>query len=166
MIMLSFCYITFFHCVSLHTSLFYSVIRMVYKRVEIGVVNIGRPTLITLDVLTTVDGGEIKVIEETANHYARIGPKLLNDRYGERVDTIKSDERGKGERIIREIYKTWMREDVNCSWATLTVCFRGCGLNRLAHDIEQHFGLPSPPELPKGYFTFLPNFDCYVISLT
>ena len=123
-------------------------------------VNIGRPTLITLDVLTTVDGGEIKVIEGTANHYDHIGPKLLNDRYAERVDTIKSDERGKGERIIREIYKTWMREDVNCSWATLTVCFRGCGLNRLAHDIEQHFGLPSPPELPKGYFYFLPTFDC------
>ena len=97
-------------------------------------VNIERPTLITLDVLTTVDGREIRVIEGTANHYDCIGPKLLNDRYGERVDTITRDERGEGEKIIREIYKKWMREDVNCSWTTLTVCFRGCGLNRLAHD--------------------------------
>ena len=123
-------------------------------------VNIERPTLLTLDVLTTVDGREIRVIEGTANHYDCIGPKLLNDRYGERVDTITRDERGKGEKIIREIYKKWMREDVNCSWATLTVCFRDCGLNRLAHDIEQHFGLPSPPELPKGFFYSFGQFDC------
>ena len=104
-----------------------------------------RPTLVTLGMLTTHDGGEIRVIEESANHYHRIGPILLNDRYGERVETIESDERGKGERIIMEIYKKWMREDVNCSWTALAECFRECHLYRLANNIEQHFGIPSPP---------------------
>lgn len=103
------------------------------------------PTLLTLTKLTTHDGGEIRIIEETANHYHHIGPILLNDRYGDRVDTIESDERGKGEKIILEIYKKWMREDVNYSWTTLAECFRVCGLSRLAHNIEQHFDIPSPP---------------------
>ena len=107
-----------------------------------------RPNLITLMKLTTSTGAEIKVIENSANYYKPVGVILLNDRYGERVKTIENDLRGKGEAIIREIYITWMKEDTNFSWMTLTECFRDCNLHRLASDIEEHFGLPSPP--PKG----------------
>ena len=107
-----------------------------------------KPNLITLEKLTTRTGTVIKVIENSANHYKRIGAILLNDAHGERVETIENDLRGKGEAIIREIYKKWIREDTNCSWMTLTECFRDCNLHRLADDIEEHFGLPSPP--PKG----------------
>lgn len=76
-----------------------------------------KPTLNTLRSLSTHDGREIKVVEDTANHYSCIGHTLLNDRYGERVDTIVRDMRGGSELIILEIYKKWMREDVNYSWA-------------------------------------------------
>ena len=107
-----------------------------------------KPTLLTLMKLTTRIGAVIKVIENSANHYKLIGTILLDDRYGERVETIENDLRGKGEAIIREIYKKWMKEDTNCSWLTLTECFRDCNLHRLASDIEEHFGFPSPS--PKG----------------
>ena len=114
-----------------------------------------KPTLINLQMLKTQDGGVIRIMEESANCYKCVGHILLNDRYGDRVDTIVSDERGRGGMIIQEIYKLWMREyPDNCSWATLTECFRECGLNRLARTIEQNFGLPSPslPEVtaPNG----------------
>ena len=111
-----------------------------------------RPTPVNLGMLRTHDGREITVIEESANHYRRIGPILLNDRYGEHVETIESDKRGKGERIIKEIYKKWMREDVNYSWIALAECFRECHLYHLANNIEQHFGIPSPP-LPQSAAT-------------
>ena len=45
---------------------------------------------------------------------------------------------------MRELYEAWLAEDPNCSWVTLTDCFRQCGLQSLARSIEQHFGLPSP----------------------
>ena len=50
--------------------------------------------------------------------------------------------------IMREIYREWLSEDINCSWTTLTDCFRQCDLNNLAYSIEQHFGLPSPQKTP------------------
>ena len=105
-----------------------------------------KPNLITLEKLTTRTGTVIKVIENSANNYKRIGAILLNDRYGERVEMIEKNMRGDVESISQEIYKKWMREDTNSSWLTLTECFRDCNLHRLASDIEEHFGLPSPSQ--------------------
>ena len=102
--------------------------------------------------LSTCERESINIIQESANSYRCIGTILLNDRYGTRVDVIESDMREKGEKIITEVYKEWMKEDPGYSWMTLTECFRACNLNRLAHDIEQHFGIPSPPENGEGTF--------------
>ena len=90
--------------------------------------------------LSTSKEGGINIIEASANYYHCIGTFLLNDRYGNRVDIIEGDKEEK----IRKIYKKWMNENPHYSWTTLTECFRACKLNRLAYDIEQHFGLPSP----------------------
>ena len=103
------------------------------------------PDLRTLTTLSTDDGGELRIVEDSANYYRQIGTILLDDRYGERVDRIVHDMRGKAEDTIVEIYKLWMKEDVFASWTTLAECFRECGLHRLAQNIEQQFGLPSPP---------------------
>ena len=103
-----------------------------------------KPDLIKLQKLCTIQGEEINIIEKSINYYARIGTVLLNDRYGEKVETIESDEGGRGEKIIRKIYQKWMRENMNYSWATLAACFRDCHLYDLARTIEMHFGL-SPP---------------------
>ena len=100
--------------------------------------------------LSTSEGNDIKIIEESATSYRSIGTLLLNDRHGKRVEIIEKDERGKAEKVITEIYSKWMAEDENYSWATLTECFRECHLNALAYDIEQHFGIPSPLETGKG----------------
>ena len=105
----------------------------------------------TLIHLKTREGEEdIHVIEESTNSYHSIGTILLNDRYGNRVETIEKDARERGERIITEIYKKWMAEDEKYSWTKLTNCFRACTLNRLAYAIEQHFGIPSPAEPQAG----------------
>ena len=104
--------------------------------------------------LSTREGNDIKIIEESATSYHRIGTLLLDDRHGNRVKIIEKDERGKAEKIITEIYTKWMAEDQNYSWATLTECFRECHLNTLAYNIEQHFGIPSPPETGKGIHDF------------
>ena len=69
------------------------------------------------------------------------------------MDVIEQDERGQEEAIMLTIYKTWLTEDTNSSWVTLTDCFRQCGLDRLAYSIEQHFGLPTPQQELEGTWT-------------
>ena len=100
--------------------------------------------------LSTSEGEGINIIQDSANSYRRIGTILLNDRYGNRVDIIEGDLKQKREEIITEVYKEWIKEDPGYSWTTLTECFRSCNLNCLAYNIEQHFGIPSPPENEKG----------------
>ena len=117
--------------------------------------NIPKPTLMALMHLSTCEGEDIYIIEESANSYRRIGTILLNDRYGNRVETIESDAKEKGERIITEIYKKWMAEDENYSWTKLTECFRACSLNRLAFGIEQHFGIPSSIKTQAGTCSYI-----------
>ena len=94
----------------------------------------------TLRNLPTSEG-DINIVHTSAifNHY--IGTLLLNDRYGDRFDY---ETREKAEDIMQEVYEAWLAEDPNCSWVTLTDCFRQCGLHSLARSIEQHFELPSP----------------------
>ena len=105
----------------------------------------------TLFNLSTSEG-DIKIIQRTARQYHEIGVILLNDRYGERIDVIKRDEEERAQDIMQEIYKGWLAEGTNCSWVTLTDCFRQCGLDRLAYSIEQHFGLPSPQQESEGIY--------------
>ena len=101
-----------------------------------------KPDLQSLKYLPSHGGRVIKVIESTAAHYYNIGIILLNDRHGDRVTAIERSLNRQVMDIMREIYRQWLSEDINCSWTTLTDCFRQCDLNNLAYSIEQHFGLP------------------------
>ena len=107
-----------------------------------------RPDLQSLLNLPSHGGRVIKVIESTAAHYYNIGIILLNDSHGNRVSAIERSLNRRVMDIMREIYREWLSEDINCSWTTLTDCFRQCDLNSLAYSIEQHFGLPSPQHTP------------------
>ena len=107
-----------------------------------------KPDLQSLLNLPSHGGRVIKVIESTAAHYYNIGIILLNDRHGDRVSAIERSLNGRVMDIMREVYREWLSEDINCSWTTLTDCFRQCDLNNLAYSIEQHFGLPSPQKTP------------------
>lgn len=111
--------------------------------------------------------GDIKIIQSSASHYRHIGTNLLDDRYGERIDEIELEKSRRGRDIIVEVYKQWLAEDTNCSWATLTDCFRQCDLNNLALSIEQHFGLPPPQQSPRGIslLCYLCRLLCKVLSI-
>ena len=89
--------------------------------------------------------GDINIVRESANHYAAIGTTLLNDRHGDKLETLKHDKKGEIE-IMRAIYKNWLAEDVHYSWETLCDCFRSCQLNSLAFKIEKYVGLESQGE--------------------
>ena len=108
-----------------------------------------KPNLLTLMNLSTSEG-DIKIIQKSAKYYRGVGIILLNDRHGDRVDVFQQDTRWQSEAIVLKIYTEWLAEDPNCSWMTLTDCFRQCGADRLAYSIEQHFGLPSPQQNPEG----------------
>ena len=58
-------------------------------------IHIEKPTLPALSCLSIRDGENIRVIEESANKYHCIGLILLNDSYGDRVEIIENDMRGK-----------------------------------------------------------------------
>ena len=81
------------------------------------------------------------------------------------METIESDARDKGERIITEISKKWMAEDEMYSWMTRADCFRTCNLNRLAYSIEQHFGIPSSPETQSGSVMVLVHVICHTQAI-
>ena len=100
--------------------------------------------------LSISEGKGINIVQESANSYYCIGVLLLNDIRGNRVDTIENDARDRAEAII---YKQWVNEDHDYSWAKLTKCFRACNLNRLASDIEHHFGIPSPQRIQQSRAT-------------
>ena len=106
---------------------------------------VSKPNMVTLRRLST-HSGVINIIQQTAARYRDIGILLLNDGDAAIVDGIKESTRGDPVAAVDMIYSRWMREDVDCSWKNLTQCFRDCGLNSLASDIEQHFGLPSPQQ--------------------
>ena len=108
------------------------------------------PTMQTLICIFTCAGREIRIIRDSATSYIHVGISLLTDRYGTRVKNIESTKRGNVEEIITEIYMQWMQEQENCSWTTLTECFRMCNLKRLASDIEKHFGFASPQDTQTG----------------
>ena len=64
------------------------------------------------------------------------------------------------------IYKEWLAEDTNCSWVTLTDCFRQCGLDHLAYSIEQHFGLPTPKQHSQGWTSTISKIRAYSLAQT
>ena len=101
--------------------------------------------MITLRRLST-HNGVINIMQQTAARYRDIGILLLNDGNGAIVRGIEVSTRGDPVAAVDMIYTRWMEEDVSYSWKKLTQCFRDCGLNTLASDIEQHFGLPSPQQ--------------------
>ena len=74
-----------------------------------------RPTLMNLMYLSTSERDGINIIQESASSYRCIGTLLLNDRYGNKVDITESDMREKGEKIITEVHKEWMKEDPHYS---------------------------------------------------
>ena len=98
------------------------------------------------------DGHSIRIIEESAHKYRRIGTHLLGDRYGCRLDTIVNDNRGKSEDIITEVYKTWINEDLDCSWKKLIEYLKISDLKRLASDIEKYLGIHPPTEFQRGSY--------------
>ena len=102
-----------------------------------------KPNMVTLRRLST-HNGVVNIIQQTAATYKDIGILLLNDESGAIVDGIKLSASGEPQAAVDMVYTRWIREDVDCSWKKLTQCFRDCGLNSLASDIEQHFGLTSP----------------------
>ena len=121
----------------------YSYIADFYDDDFIIITGLGKPTQLTLRLL-----GDINIIERTASRYRDIGSKLLHDVYGNLVQNIERNKALEEERISA-VYEEWMAKDEYYSWATLCDCFRECGLNTLARDVEQYVGLPSR-SLPPG----------------
>ena len=115
------------------------------RQTPVRVSLLSKPNMVTLRRFST-HNGVINVMQQTAARYREIGSYLLNDRSGAIVRGIEVSTRGDPVAAVDMIYARWMEEDVNCSWRKLTQCFRDCGLNSLASDMEQHFGLPSPQQ--------------------
>ena len=111
----------------------------------------GKPVLLELMSLSTYKGN-LNIVRSSAKNYREIGSILLNDRHGHRVDIISHDKRGHAEAVMLEVYKKWLDEEEggNCSWVTLTDCFRQCGLHHLASCTEQHFEFPLHHHYTKG----------------
>ena len=96
--------------------------------------------MINLRKLST-HAGVINIMEGTVTRYRDIGTILLKDTNGTIVDGIEKSAKFEPLVAVHKIYARWMRKDVNYSWRKLTQCFRDCGLNVLASNIEEHFGL-------------------------
>ena len=79
-------------------------------------------------------------MEESAERYKDIGTKLLTTAL---VDSISEVANEDPKKAIRLIYKRWIRTDKGHSWRKLTKYFKDVGLNSLAWELEDHFGLLS-----------------------
>ena len=79
-----------------------------------------------------------RIVEKSAGLYKDIGTMLLTTAL---VDSISEVANEDPKKAIRLIYKRWIRTDEDHSWGKLIQCFKEVGLNSLAQDLEEHFGL-------------------------
>ena len=94
-------------------------------------------------------GEQRNIIMLVAYRYRCLGTLLLNDKSGAHVEAIYKSTQ-KLEDTMHEIFCTWLREDVNCSWGKLIECLKKSKLGNLAREMEAALGLNKVPVDVRG----------------
>ena len=99
-----------------------------------------------LDVLRyfPMKDGHIDIAQEIGTDYEKFGTLLLEDKTGNKVNSIKESEQGDPLPVTVKILRQWLKgkgkEPV--TWRTLVTCLRATGLNVLAdsvdHSLSEH----------------------------
>ena len=84
---------------------------------------------------------QVRIIEQCATSYAKIGHFLLNDTSGSIVNNVKLKHSNDPEKILEDILSQWMCKDENHSWEKLIECLRRYELNSIASDLEECLGM-------------------------
>ena len=94
-------------------------------------------------------GEQRNIIMLVAYQYRCLGTLLLNDKSGAHVEAIYKSTQ-KLEDTMYEIFCTWLREDVNCSWGKLIECLKKSKFGKLAGEMEAALGLNKVPVDVRG----------------
>ena len=85
-----------------------------------------------------VKDGHIDIAQEIGTDYEKFGTLLLEDKTGNKVNSIKVSEQGDPLPVTVKILHQWLKgkgkEPV--TWRTLVTCLRATGLNVLAENID------------------------------
>ena len=96
-----------------------------------------KPTLVTLEQFPCeIKGDRPNIVAIVATHYRPIGTLLLDDKDGSKVDNIEREALRNPEETMRGIFKTWLKQDTDCSWEKFINFLRQVKLNVFAKDIE------------------------------
>ena len=93
---------------------------------------------------------QIRIIQQCATSYPKIGHYLLNDTSGSIVNNLRLKHSNDPEKILEDILSQWMCKDANHSWEKLIECLRRCELNSIASDIEECLGMKIQPAKGMG----------------
>ena len=99
---------------------------------------LGKPTISELQQIRTVNGNEIKVIEELASSYVILGDLMEFDNFGLVVNLIRENNKQQPQECCRAILQHWMSGcgKVQCSWQSLVDLITKCGKESLADEIR------------------------------
>ena len=83
------------------------------------------------------NGSDVRIIERIGTDYRELGTKLLNDEYGNLMESIMEDARGRTQEITESVFKRWIKgkDSTPVSWKQLVDTLRDVGLKELAKDI-------------------------------
>ena len=102
-------------------------------------------SVVTVEPPTLPELIRMKVPQEVGKNYTNFGIFLLEDRTGNRVDTIEEECCGKPDRITGKILQEWvLGKGAALTWQTLVKTLNDCKLNTLADRIQATKLPPAP----------------------
>ena len=95
------------------------------------------PNMLQLYYLENKETGKpVKIIERIGSEYSSISTSLLNDKRGNIIKTIESNEEHIAERVVKEIFRRWIKgEGAPVSWKDLVEALKIANFKTLANEI-------------------------------
>ena len=87
------------------------------------------------------EGEKIKIIETIASKWEKLGDQLEFDKFGAKLESIKTKNLNDPEACCREMFKHWlMGNGVRpCSWRKLAQLLEDCDFKALAEQVRAAF---------------------------
>ena len=91
--------------------------------------------------LTTLEtfphpSGDIKIMQEVVSRYKQLGNILLQSPNGDKVLGIEKSKHYAVNDVVYEIFRQWIKEDVDATWGKLVECLKNANLSPLAQKLS------------------------------
>ena len=92
-------------------------------------------------MLKTAEGKKVKIISTVASRWRILGDQLEFDKFGSKLDTIKTKNNNDPEECCYEMFQHWLKGSGvrPCSWRKLIELLKDCDFEMLAGQVNSVF---------------------------